>query len=47
MISTILDTRPKESSGSGGKSREEVVSDNARDFLKKLPPDYIDADVRE
>lgn len=47
MIATILDTRPKEAGGSDGKSREDIVSDNARDILKKLPPDYIDAEVRE
>jgi len=25
MISTMMDTRPKESAGGGGKSREEIV----------------------
>jgi len=47
MINTIIDTRPKDSSGGGGKTREELVSEKAKDLLSKLPPDYNDNEVRE
>jgi len=47
MINTIMETRPKESNMGGGKTREEIVQEKARDLLTKLPPDYIDLDVRE
>lgn len=42
-----METRPKESSTGGGKSREEIVQDKARELLSKLPPDYNMGDVRE
>jgi len=47
MINTIMETRPKDSSVGGGKTREEIVQDKARDLLSKLPVEYIDSDVRE
>lgn len=47
MIVTIMDTRPKDSGGGGGKTREEIVQDKARELLAKLPQDYIDLEVRE
>ena len=47
MIDTIMETRPKDSSGGGGKSREELVQDKAKELLSKLPPDYIILEVRE
>ena len=31
----------------GGKTREEIVQDKAREMLSKIPPDYIDLEVRE
>jgi len=37
MINTLMETRPKDSSGGGGKSREEVCQEKARDILTKLP----------
>ena len=42
MIDTIIDTRPKDSSSGGGKTREEIVQEKARELLSKLPIDYID-----
>ena len=42
-----MENRPKDSSVGGGKTREEIVQDKARDLLTKLPIDYIDGDVRE
>ena len=47
MIDTIMETRPKDSSGGGGKSREEVVQDKSKELLAKLPPDYIITEVKE
>ena len=47
MINTIMDTRPKDSGGGGGKTREEIVQEKARELLSKLPPDYIDLEVRD
>ena len=46
-INTIMETRPKDSGGGGGKTREEEVLDRAKDYLSKLPPDYIDVEVRD
>lgn len=43
----LIDTRPKESSGGGGKSREDIVKDKAQDLLSKLPPDYNMGDVKD
>lgn len=48
MINTLVDTQPKEASGSGGKSREEEVKDKLeKELLPTLPPDFIEADVEE
>lgn len=47
MIDTIMETRPKDSNSGGGKTREEIVQEKARELLNKLPPDYIDGQVRE
>ena len=47
MINTIMETRPKESNMGGGKTREEIVQEKAKDLLTKLPPDYIDLEVRD
>ena len=42
-----METRPKDSSSGGGKSREEVVQDKAKELLSKLPPDYNLNEVKE
>lgn len=47
MINTIMETRPKESSGGGGKTREEQVKEKSQDLLGKLPIDYIDSEVKD
>jgi dynein heavy chain len=46
MMDTILETRPKDSGGGGGKSRSDIVKDQAREYLQRLPPDYVDLEVR-
>lgn len=40
MVFTIMETRPKETSGGGGKTREEIVKEKAQDLLSKMPMDY-------
>jgi dynein heavy chain len=40
MLGTILDTRPKEGGGEGGKSMDDIVKDLVNDFLSKMPVDY-------
>ena len=44
VLSTILDTQPKEGGGGGGQTREETVRLQVADLQEKLPPDYkVDA----
>jgi dynein heavy chain len=47
MILTLTETRPKDSGGGGGLSRDEIVQEKARDVRSKLPIDYNMTDVRE
>lgn len=48
MINTLVDTQPKEASGAGGKSREDEVKEKIeKDLLPQLPPDFIDAEVKD
>jgi hypothetical protein len=47
MINTLTETRPKDSSGGGGVSRDDMVQEKSRDVRSKLPPDYNLSDVRE
>jgi dynein heavy chain len=45
-LETIVDIQPKESSGSGGETREDVVKRMCNDFLSKLPEDFVPHEVR-
>lgn len=47
MINTIMETRPKEASGGGGKTREEMVKEKVEELLSKMPIDYNENEVRE
>lgn len=48
MIAILVDTMPKETSGSGGKSREEEVKDKlTNELIKGLPTDFVELDVEE
>ena len=47
ILNTILDTQPKESSSSTGKTREEIVKEICQELLEKMPKDYIEEDVRD
>jgi dynein heavy chain len=41
-IATIIETQPKDSGSSGGKSMDEIVKDQALDLLSKMPPDFVE-----
>ena len=41
-----MSIQPKDSSGSGGETRESKVNKMAGDMLEKLPSDYIPHEVR-
>lgn len=48
MINTLLDTQPKESSGGGGMSREDIVKEKIeKELLPTLPADFITVDVQD
>ena len=48
MISTLLETQPKDGGGGGGKSREDEVKDKInKELIGMLPPDFIEADMME
>lgn len=40
MIDTIMITRPKESSGDSGLTREELISNKAQNFLSQISYHY-------
>jgi len=42
MIATIVETQPKDSGGSGGKSMDDIVKEQALDLLGKMPPDFVE-----
>lgn len=42
-----METRPKEGSTSGGKTREEIVKEKSKEMSAKMPPDYIESEARE
>lgn len=47
MLFTIMSIQPKESSGGGGETREDVVTRQTREMLSKLPQDYDPFEVKE
>ena len=46
MLETIVSIQPKDSSGTGGETREAVVYRLAEDMLLKLPSNYVPHEVR-
>lgn len=48
MLTTLVDTQPKEASSAGGKSREDEVREKIeKELLPQLPPDFIEAEVED
>ena len=48
MIVILVETMPKEASGSGGKSREEEVKEKLEtELIKLLPPDFNEIEIEE
>lgn len=48
MINTLIDTMPKDSGGSGGRSKEDEVRDKLeQDLIKQLPENFIESDYKE
>jgi len=48
MLTTLIDTQPKEASGGSGKSREDEVKEKIeKELLPQLPPDFIEAEIEE
>merc|ERR1711871_843263 len=42
MVTTIMETQPKDSGTSTGKSVDEIVKDSALELLTKMPPDFVE-----
>lgn len=47
VLDTIVNIQPKDSAGTGGETRESVVTRQADDFLEKLPVDFIPHEVKQ
>jgi len=42
MIATIIETQPKDTGGSGGKSMDDIVKEQCLDLLSKMPEDFVE-----
>jgi dynein heavy chain len=42
MITTIIETQPKDAGSGAGKSVDEIVKDLCEDLLSKMPPDFVE-----
>lgn len=42
MLTTIIETQPKDAGGGAGKTVDEIVKDMCVDLLSKMPPDFIE-----
>ncbi|XP_048268511.1 dynein axonemal heavy chain 8 [Bombus terrestris] len=47
VLDTIISVQPKEAGVGGGESREVIVSRQAKEMLKKLPPSYDPFEVKQ
>jgi len=42
MIATIVETQPKDAGGGGGKTMDEIVKEQALEYLEKMPGDFVE-----
>merc|ERR1719498_438703 len=42
MITTIIETQPKDTGGATGKSVDDIVKELSMELLSKMPPDFIE-----
>jgi len=42
MLTTIMETQPKDSGSGSGKSTDEIVKEQCLDLLTKMPPDFVE-----
>lgn len=48
MLDTLIDTMPKQSGGSGGKTKEEEVKEKLeQELIKALPENFVELDYKE
>ena len=47
LITTIMETRPKDSSGEGGKTREEIIQLKAKELITQVNFDYPGAETKD
>jgi len=47
LITTIMETRPKDSGDSSGKSRDEIIQEKCRDLQHQITYEYIEMEVKE
>jgi len=47
LIKTIMDTRPKDSGDSSGKSRDEIIQDKCRDLQHQITYEYPALETKE
>ncbi len=47
LLDTIIETQPKQTSGGGGKSREELVFEKCEELMLAVPPNYIEDEYED
>jgi len=47
LLDTIIETQPKQTSGGGGKTREEMVCDKCEELMVAVPHDYIEDEYED
>jgi len=46
MLTTIIETQPKDAGSGAGKSTDELVKEQALDLMSKMPPDFVEEEFR-
>ena len=47
LMDTIIETQPKQTSGGGGKTREELVCDKCEELMQAVPQNYIEDEYED